>query len=193
MKPSLVIIGLGNPGKAYENTRHNTGFRALEALSSAYGQGPWEEKQKFHSLTQEARVVTVPVLLVKPQTFMNRSGEAVKKIVDFYKLNAAEQLLILCDDIDLPLGETRLRKSGGPGTHNGLKSLVTYFGEDFPRLRIGLGSRPPETDLAAWVLSVPGTTERQALAAAFASLPALLEQYILDLPARKSPPATQEG
>src|SRR3989344_7892163 len=127
MKPSLVIIGLGNPGASYERTRHNLGFAALDVLSEAYGEGEWKDTQKFGSVTQEARILTIPVLLAKPQTFMNRSAEAVKKIVDFYKLDPKEQVLIISDDIDLPLGELPLRKKGGPGTHNGLKSIIEVF------------------------------------------------------------------
>jgi PTH1 family peptidyl-tRNA hydrolase len=179
MRPSLVIVGLGNPGKNYENTRHNAGFRAIDVLSQEFGAGEWQPKDKFHAHIQEARVVTVPVLLVKPQTYMNRSGEAVQKLVDFYKLNHAEQLLILCDDIDLPLGELRLRKKGGPGTHNGLKSIVHVFGEDFPRLRIGLGNHPPAVDLAAWVLSVFPKDDAHAIDTSLATLPDMVRQFVL--------------
>jgi PTH1 family peptidyl-tRNA hydrolase len=183
MKPALVIIGLGNPGASYASTRHNAGYQAVDRLSTAFGEGKWEEKQKFHSLIQEARVVTVPVLLVKPLTFMNLSGDAVKKIMDFYKLDPASQLLVLSDDIDLPLGETRLRLSGGPGTHNGLKSIALQYGDAYPRLRIGLGTQPAGADLATWVLSVPPKNEQDALQHAFETIPDLVRQYILEKPA----------
>ncbi|MBI1812445.1 aminoacyl-tRNA hydrolase [Candidatus Peregrinibacteria bacterium] len=179
MKPSLLIIGLGNPGAAYEKTRHNVGFQALDRLSESFGQSTWQDKQKFLSLVQEARIVTAPVLLVKPQTYMNRSGEAIKKLVEFYKLDPSEQLLVLCDDVDLPLGETRLRKSGGPGTHNGLKSIALPFGERFPRLRIGLGPQPAGADLSAWVLSVPTQEEYQELERSFAKLPEIVRSFVL--------------
>ena len=121
MKPSLVVIGLGNPGKQYENTRHNAGFLGIDVLSRAFGQGEWKDQQKFDGWTQEARIVTAPVLLVKPNTFMNLSGDSARKLVNFFKLNAAQQVLILCDEIDLPLGILRLRNKGSAGTHNGLK------------------------------------------------------------------------
>ncbi len=179
MKPSLIIAGLGNPGASYERTRHNTGFQALDVLSETFGQGVWKEQQKFSSLVQEARVVTVPVLLVKPLLFMNRSGESLRKIIDFYKLNPAEQLLVLCDDVDLPLGTVRLRKNGGPGTHNGLRSIVEQFGEAFPRLRIGIGTNPEGSDLAAWVLSVPPAEEALLLKKSFGTLPDLVTDFIL--------------
>lgn len=180
MKPSLVIVGLGNPGRQYEATRHNIGFHAVDVLSSQCGEGEWEEKQRFFASVQEARIVTVPVLLVKPQTFMNLSGNCVAKIVDFYKLNPSTQILVICDDIDLPLAEVRLRKKGGPGTHNGLKSICEKFGELFPRLRIGLGSQPPGADLAAWVLSVPPVEDTVRLQEALERIPELVRAFVLE-------------
>ncbi len=179
IKPSLIIAGLGNPGSTYERTRHNVGFRAVDFLSEKFGQGAWKETQKFAALTQEARVVTVPVLLVKPLTFMNLSGESLKKIVDFYKLTAAEQIIILVDDVDLPLGTLRLRKSGGPGTHNGLKSLVEQFGEGFPRIRIGVGPQPENADLATWVLSRMASEEEEVLRRTVEQLPEMVKEFVL--------------
>ena len=146
MKPSLVIIGLGNPGTQYANTRHNAGFRAADLLAESFGaDGVWQDRQKFLAQTCEVNIAEVPVLLVKPQTFMNRSGESIRKIVDFFKIDPARQLLIISDDIDLPLGEVRFRENGGPGTHNGLKSVVEQIGEgerSFNRL-LYLGIPPP--------------------------------------------------
>lgn len=179
VKPNLIIIGLGNPGDAYARTRHNAGFRALDILSTAFGEGKWMQKDKFLSDIQEARIVTVPVLLAKPQTFMNSSGEAVKKIVDFYKVNPQTQVLILCDDIDLPLGTVRLRQEGGPGTHNGLRSVALLYGEHYPRLRIGIGPKPPQGDLAAWVLSVPSEEEQKKLDDILATLPDIIRKFVL--------------
>jgi PTH1 family peptidyl-tRNA hydrolase len=153
MKPSFLVVGLGNPGKQYALTRHNAGWLALDDAAKAFEAGEFEDKQKFLCTISEAIVDGVAILLVKPTTFMNRSGECIRKLLDFYKLDAASQLLVTCDDIDLPLGTSRLRMSGGPGTHNGLKSVVECIGEGFPRHRIGLGPKPMEMDLAAWVLS----------------------------------------
>jgi PTH1 family peptidyl-tRNA hydrolase len=180
MKPTLVIIGLGNPGASYDRTRHNIGFQAIDVLSKEFGEGEWEDKQKFNSFIQEGRIVTVPILLVKPNTYMNRSGEAVRKIIDFYKLNAAEQILILTDDVDLPLGDLRLRKKGGPGTHNGLKSIVETIGEGFSRIRVGLGSKPTGADLAAWVLSVPTDEERAMFEQSFQKIPGMVKEFVMD-------------
>ncbi len=169
MKPALVVIGLGNIGKTYENTRHNVGFLAVEYLAKELQAGEWADKQKFQCFIANAELDGKPIVLAKPTTYMNLSGQAIKKIVDFYKLNPATQLLVCCDDIDLPLGTHRFRMTGGPGTHNGLKSIVEVFGEHFPRLRIGLGRQPEGADLAAWVLSHMTGDERKLLQPAFAS------------------------
>lgn len=164
MKPQFLLIGLGNPGAQYERTRHNVGWLALDAAAKELSAGTFVDKPRFMSLIAEAKMDAASCLLVKPTTFMNRSGEAVRKLVDFYKLDPSKQLLVCCDDIDLPLGTHRLRMSGGPGTHNGLKSIVDSFGENFPRLRIGLGPNPLGTDLAAWILSAMTKEEKKALA-----------------------------
>ncbi|MDD5026454.1 MAG: aminoacyl-tRNA hydrolase [Candidatus Peribacteraceae bacterium] len=178
MRPAFVIVGLGNPGASYEQTRHNAGFRAADLLEKRFGEGKWRGHQKFLALSCEARIGAVEVLLLKPQTFMNRSGESVRKVMDFYKLTPAQQILVLCDDVDLPLGELRLRKMGGPGTHNGLKSIVEAIGEAFARIRIGLGTQPAGADLAAWVLSVPSKEEMQAVNVALEKIPEMVEGFV---------------
>ena len=180
MKPMLLLVGLGNPGASYARTRHNAGFQAVERLAAEFGTGEWEDRQKFQSRCMEGRIVTAPVLLVQPLTYMNRSGEAIRKIVDFYKMNPAEQVIVFCDDIDLPLGAARFRRSGGPGTHNGLKSIVEQFGEAFPRIRIGMGGKPAGADLAGWVLSVPPADDAAAIAAAIDGLPETVRQFLLE-------------
>ncbi|MBI2117513.1 aminoacyl-tRNA hydrolase, partial [Candidatus Peregrinibacteria bacterium] len=141
MKPSLIIIGLGNPGKSYKKTRHNTGFAAIDILAKYFGTGAWKDRSKFHAHVAEGRILTSPILLVQPKTYMNLSGETVRKMIDFYKLPTTH-ILVLCDDVDLPCGTVRLRKQGSAGTHNGLKSIVEQVGEGFPRLRIGIGPKP---------------------------------------------------
>lgn len=180
MKPHLVIIGLGNPGKEHAKTRHNAGFRAVDVLSKEFGKGEWTESGKFLCRMQEARVVTVPVLLVQPTTYMNRSGECMRKLTEFYKLNPRGQILVISDDIDLPLGELRFRKSGGPGTHNGLKSIVVIFGEEFPRLRIGIGSPPKGEDLATWVLSAAPAADQKRIDAAIATIPEKVKEFVME-------------
>lgn len=163
MKPSLVIVGLGNPGKQYEGTRHNAGWMALDTLAKELRAGEWTDKQKFLCTMCEIMIDDHPVLLVKPTTFMNRSGECVRKLIDFYKLDPAKQILVLVDDIDIPLGTERYRESGGPGTHNGLKSIVENLGEGFPRFRIGIGPKPENIDLAVWVLSAMTEEQKKIL------------------------------
>ncbi len=179
MKPSLIIVGLGNPGKAYEKTRHNLGFRAVDLLVETFGEGDWEDRKKFSSIACEGRIVTVPVLFVKPQTYMNDSGDAVQKIVEFYKIDPAEQLLVIFDEIDIPLGTVRLKMKGGPGTHNGMKSIVERIGEEFPRLRLGLGGPTKGQDLATWILSALTKEELGALNSIFKDLPETLKEFVL--------------
>lgn len=189
MKPSLLIVGLGNPGAQYEDTRHNVGFRAVEKLAEELGTSLWEQKQKFASDILEARVVAVPILLAKPTTFMNRTGEAIAKLVQFYGLDPETHILVICDDIDLPPGTTRVRGRGGAGTHNGLRSIVDHIGEAFPRLRIGIGS-PLGTggsatkageDLSAYVLSRPTEEERKKIEDALATVPEIVRAFVLGM------------
>ena len=179
MRPSLIIVGLGNHGKQYENTRHNAGYMAVDKLSAEFGEGEWQDKGKFLSHIQEARIVTIPILLVKPQTYMNRSGEAIAKLTSFYKLDPAKHVLVITDDIDLPLGDLRFREKGGPGTHNGLKSIVDQFGEEFPRLKIGLGAQPTGADLANWVLSTFAKEERAKVDEAIEEIPGRIKEFVL--------------
>lgn len=181
MKPHLVIIGLGNPGKEHAKTRHNAGFQAIDVLSKEFGEGEWSESQKYVCRMQEGRIVTVPILLVQPTTYMNRSGECIRKLVEFYKLNPREQVLVICDDIDLPLGEVRLRMKGGPGTHNGLRSIVVAVGEEFPRLRIGIGGDHPKgEELAAWVLSAFSKEQQSVLTNTLKELPDSVKKFVME-------------
>ena len=179
IKPALVLIGLGNPGAQYERTRHNAGFVALDVLRDAFGEGEMVDKQKFNALVQEGRVGVVPILLVKPKTYMNLSGETVSKIAAFYKLDTTSQILILSDDIDLPLAELRFRERGGPGTHNGLKSIVDVCGEEFPRIRIGLGEPPSGTDLSGWVLSRMTEEEQTVITESLKNLPEIVREFVM--------------
>ena len=147
-----LIVGLGNPGKKYEGTRHNAGFAVVEALAAEYGVKV--DRVKFKSLCGEAVIGGKKVLLVMPQTFMNNSGEAVGEAAAFYKL-PPEKVLVVCDDISLPVGTIRLRRKGSDGGQRGLRSIITLMGSDaFPRIKVGVGQKPhPDYDLAAWVLS----------------------------------------
>ena len=148
---SWLIVGLGNPGARYENTRHNVGFWAIDELSRRSDTAV--RKIRFHALTADAVVGSQGVLLMKPTTFMNLSGQAVGEAARFFKI-PPEHILILSDDVDLPLGKLRIRKSGSAGGHNGLKNIIQHLGTDqFPRLKLGVGGKPhPDYNMADWVL-----------------------------------------
>lgn len=132
-----IIVGLGNPGKKYELTRHNMGFLALDLLADKYGIKV--DRLKFKALTGEGRIEGKKVLLVKPQTYMNLSGESVREVMNFYK-EPVENLIVIYDDIDIPEGTLRIRPKGSAGTHNGMRNIVYLLGDDnFPRIRVGIG------------------------------------------------------
>lgn len=146
-----IIVGLGNPGRKYEGTPHNAGFEVIDEIANKNGL-KMKNSWRFPIESAQFRVEQHTVLLVKPQTFMNRSGNAIAPMLR-KKGVAAGDLLVLVDDVELPLGKLRLRANGSAGTHNGLKSLVERLGsQEFARLRIGVGPVPPERDLVAFVL-----------------------------------------
>lgn len=145
-----LIVGLGNPGKSYDNTRHNVGFMVIDALAAMYGEKV--KRKKFNALTEEIRAEGHKLLLVKPQQYMNRSGHAVATAAGFYKISP-EHVLVVTDDMALETGRLRLRAKGSAGGHNGLKDIIARLGTDrFPRLRIGIGDSG-RTDAADYVLS----------------------------------------
>ena len=153
-----LLVGLGNPGTQYENTRHNVGFLVADELAER--QNAPIQRLKFKALTNLLTISGEKVLVMKPVTYMNLSGEAVRQAVDFYKI-PPERVLVLFDDISLPVGKLRIRKNGSAGGHNGLKSIISCLGSDqFPRVKIGVGAKPhPDYDLADWVLSTVSKTE----------------------------------
>ena len=146
-----LIVGLGNPGDKYEGTRHNVGYMVLDELAERAGVPV--QKLKYRALTNTAALAGQKVLLMKPVTFMNLSGEAVRQAVDFYKV-PPERVLVLSDDVSLPTGKLRIRRSGSAGGHNGLKNIILHLGTDgFPRVKVGVGEKPhPDYDMADWVL-----------------------------------------
>ena len=148
----FLIVGLGNPGKQYESTRHNAGFICIDVLAEKYGIKI--NKLKFKSLIGEGRIEGKRCLLLKPQTFMNLSGEAVRDAVEFYKI-PIENVIVICDDISLEPGKMRIRRKGSHGGQNGMRNIIFHLKDDnFPRIKIGIGAKPnPEYDLADWVLS----------------------------------------
>ena len=146
-----IIAGLGNPGTEYEKTRHNAGFLAIDYIASRYNINI--NRLKFKALIAEADIGGIRVLLMKPQTFMNSSGEAVGEAASFYKI-PAENILVLHDEISFDAGIIRIRRKGSAGGHNGLKSIIAHLSSDaFPRIKIGVGQKPsPDYDLVKWVL-----------------------------------------
>lgn len=145
-----LIVGLGNPGMQYAATRHNIGFEVIDTLAEVYN--IQINKNKFKALVGDGVIGGEKVILMKPQTYMNLSGEAVRACMDFHKLTA-EDILIVYDDISLAVGQLRLRKSGSAGGHNGIKSIIAQIGgQDFPRIKFGVGEKPAGWDLANYVL-----------------------------------------
>ena len=160
-----MIVGLGNPGKDYEKTRHNVGFRSTDLLAGLLKTKI--DRLKFKALTRMVTYNGMKVLLVQPQTYMNLSGAAVSALATYYKVKP-ERILVIFDDISLPVGRIRIRRDGSAGGHNGIKSIIQSLGTDqFPRVKVGVGAKPhPDCDLADWVLSKFSAQEEKALAPA---------------------------
>ena len=150
-KPEFIIAGLGNPGIQYERTRHNAGFMAIAAMEEKYGFAV--QNHKYKALVTTAQIGGKSCLIMKPETFMNNSGEAIEQARAFYKI-PLENVLVIYDDISLEPGHLRIRRRGSAGGHHGIKSIIALCGgEDFPRIKIGVGKKPrPDYDLADWVL-----------------------------------------
>ena len=160
-----MVVGLGNPGKEYELTRHNVGFRATDLVAGLLKTKI--DRLKFKALTRLVNWQGRKVLLVQPQTYMNASGAAVSALASYYKVKP-ERIIVIFDDISLPPGRIRVRKDGSAGGHNGIKSIIRSLGsEQFPRVKVGVGAKPhPDYDLADWVLSRFSAQEEKALAPA---------------------------
>lgn len=157
----FVLAGLGNPGREYDRTRHNAGFAAIDYLAALYRISLG--KEKFRAVLGDGIIQGEKVILMKPQTYMNNSGEAVRAVLDFYKLEP-QKLIVIYDDIDLNAGALRIRTRGSAGTHNGMRSILYHLGtEDFPRIRIGIGKPDPRFELADYVLGRMSPDEEKAL------------------------------
>lgn len=146
-----IIAGLGNPTKEYEHTRHNVGFDVIDMIADAYDIDINERKHK--ALIGKGVIDGQKVILVKPQTFMNLSGESIRELVDYYKVDEKNELVVIYDDISLDVGQIRIRKKGSAGGHNGMKNIILHLGHDeFTRIKVGVGDKPKEYDLADYVL-----------------------------------------
>ncbi len=156
----FLIVGLGNPGRQYENTRHNVGFDAIDFLVDEY-RIPSSGKQ-HKAMYGKGIIEGQKVILAKPMTFMNLSGEAVRALVDYYKIDPETELLVMFDDISLEPGNIRIRKKGSAGGHNGIKSIISHLGtQNFQRIKIGVGEKPKNWDLADYVLGTFSKSDRE--------------------------------
>ena len=154
-----LVVGLGNPGPKYENTRHNAGFIVLDKLAGKHG--AVFSRSKFRGETAVCNAGGQKLLMLKPMTMMNLSGESVQAAASYYKI-PVERILVIFDDISLDVGRMRIRRNGSDGGHNGIKNICLYLDQSFPRIKMGVGNKPdPQYDLAAWVLSKFGTQERK--------------------------------
>ena len=172
-----IVVGLGNPGAEYLHTRHNAGFLAIDYICNKYNARV--NKSAHKALVGEATIGGKRVLLVKPQTYMNLSGESIKSALDFYKIKP-ENLIVIYDDISLDVGRLRVRRDGSAGGHNGIKSIIANIGTQiFPRIKVGVGQKPhPDYDLASWVLSEFKNDELKALEGTFPTVCEGLEKIL---------------
>ena len=158
----FVIAGLGNPTSQYEGTRHNVGFDVIDTIAEQYNIAVTERKSR--AFCGKGIIAGQKVLLVKPQTYMNLSGESLRQIVDFYKIDPEEELLVIFDDVSLAVGQLRIRKKGSAGGHNGIKSIISHLGtSEFSRIKIGVGEKPKEYDLADYVLGHFSKDEKEIM------------------------------
>lgn len=163
----ILIVGLGNPGKQYEHTRHNVGFDVIDVMADKYNISVTEKKHK--ALCGKGIIEGQKVVLAKPQTFMNLSGESVAELLNFYKSDPETELIVIFDDISLAPGNIRVRKKGSAGGHNGIKNIIAHLGHDtFMRIKVGVGEKPQGYDLAAYVLGHFDKKDQEVMQQAFA-------------------------
>ncbi|MDD3347027.1 aminoacyl-tRNA hydrolase [Oscillibacter sp.] len=173
-----LIVGLGNPGEKYEHTRHNMGFLTVDLL--AQRQGVKLNRVKFKAAYNVMDFAGAKCLVMKPQTYMNLSGEAVREAAQFYKIPAG-RVLVIYDDVSLPVGKLRVRPSGSAGGHNGIKNIIAHLGtQEFPRIKIGTGAPGEGGDMIDWVIGVPSQGERKALAETFDRAIEAAERIVTD-------------
>ena len=174
---SHIVVGLGNPGGEYEKTRHNAGFIAIDRLCDSLGVKC--DRAKFKALCCEATIGENRVLIMKPQTYMNKSGEAISEASRFYKI-PADKVIVISDDVTLAIGKLRIRGKGSAGGHNGLKSIIEHLGtQEFPRIKLGVGEKPhPDYDMLDWVLGKFPKEDFEALSKTVESVPSAVATMI---------------
>ena len=175
----FIIVGLGNPTNEYAGTRHNVGFDVIDAIADKYNISVTERKNR--AFCGKGLVAGQKVILAKPQTFMNLSGESVRGLVDYYKIDEESQLLVIYDDISLDVGQLRIRKKGSPGGHNGIKNIIQHLGADvFLRIKVGVGEKPKGYDLADYVLGHFSKEEREIMADGYRNAVEAVEMILQD-------------
>jgi PTH1 family peptidyl-tRNA hydrolase len=163
----FIIVGLGNPSKEYKGTRHNVGFDVIDAIAEKYNINV--DTKKHRALIGKGMMEGQKVILAKPQTFMNLSGESVASLVEYYKIDVEQELLVIYDDVSLGTGQLRIRAKGSAGGHNGIKNIIACTGTQvFPRIKIGVGEKPPKYDLADYVLGHFSRAEREQMEEGYA-------------------------
>ena len=195
-----IIVGLGHPDKKYMNTRHNIGFDVIDAIAEKNDIVVGEKKHK--AVIGKGIVAGQKAVLVKPLTYMNLSGESVRSVIDFYKVDEKSELIVISDDVSLDMGQIRIRKRGSDGGHNGLKNIIMHLGHDvFIRVRMGVGEKPPRMDLADYVLGHFSAKEREVMNEGARTATIAIETIIAEGPdaamnrynARKRPPREEEN
>lgn len=162
----FIIVGLGNPSKEYEGTRHNVGFEVIDRLAEKYNISV--DAKKHRAYIGKGMIEGQKVILAKPQTYMNLSGESVRSLLDYYKIDEEEELLVIYDDISLDNGQIRIRAKGSAGGHNGIKNIIAHLGgQVFPRIKVGVGEKPPKYDLADYVLGHFSKEEQELMAGGY--------------------------
>ncbi len=176
-----IIAGLGNPDRQYQNTRHNVGFDVIDVIADKYDIAMGERKHK--AIIGKGYIAGQKVVLVKPQTYMNLSGESIRAVIDFYKVDEKSELIVISDDVSLDVGRIRIRKKGSAGGHNGLKNIMKHLGHDeFIRMRMGVGEKPSGYDLADYVLGHFTQKEREVMDAGIQNAAAAIEIMITQGP-----------
>ena len=172
-----IVVGLGNPGKEYTYNRHNAGFMCMDVICDKYRARI--DKSKFKALVGECSIAGKHVLLMKPQTYMNNSGEAIREAADFYNV-PADNIIVIFDDISIGVGKLRIRRKGSAGGHNGIKSIIAHLStSEFPRIKLGVGEKPsPEYDLVNWVLGNIPEADRKAMSEAYSKAADALEEML---------------
>ena len=173
-----IIAGLGNPTREYEKTRHNVGFDTIDVLADKLNTSV--DEKKFKGLYGKGIIAGEKVILLKPQTFMNLSGESVREAADFYKVDP-EHIIVIYDDISLDVGQLRIRKKGSAGGHNGIKNIIAHLGgQVFPRIKVGVGEKPPKYDLADYVLGHFSKVEQELMSEGYDNAVKAVELIVSD-------------